>query len=155
MTDYAATPVQPIVQGLITLVDPDVPADGINFFGKGILLTGPLAPVRTAAGNYTLTLDPGLPGDVAIDPPFGRFLITIRGTVGVPTIIENKSIAYLTSPTLSATAVGANQIQILLADSAGALSEFDGEGVEIILWRADAGVELVNAQLIGPLFQNN
>jgi hypothetical protein len=155
MTNYAAAPVQPIVQGLLTFVNPDVPADGVTFSGRGILLTGLNAPVRSAAGSYTLTLDPGLPGDVAIDPPFARFMATIRGAVGVPTLITSKSVSYLTSPPLSALAVGANQIQILLADTAGALTDFDGEGVEIILWRGDAGVELVNANLIGPLYQNN
>jgi len=154
MTDYAAVPVQPIVQGLITLVNPDVPDDGIDFFGIGIVQNGPFAPVRNGAGSYTLTRDPGLPGDVAINPLFGRFMMTVCGpngiAAGAPTAIESKSLTYLTSPLLNANLVGANQIEIFLA-AGGAGTDFE-TGLEIILWRADAGVELTNLNIIGPLF---
>ena len=154
MSDFAAAPIQPFVQGLITFVNPDVPADGIQFSGVGIVTTGLNAPVY-AAGDYILTLDPGLPGDVAINPPFGRFLLTVRGpsgpSAGTPTAVVSKSLTYLVSPI---PGVGATKIQISLANGAAAPADFE-EGLEIILWRGDAGVELVNATLIGPLFQND
>jgi hypothetical protein len=154
MTDYAAAPVQPIVQGLLSVRFVDS-AGILSFFGVGIVLTGVNAPLYVGAGHYVLTLDPGLPGDVAIDPPFGRTLLTVRGPVGgaagTPTIVESKSINYIVN---AVPGVGANKIEIFLTDSAddGADPE---TGLEIVLWRADAGVELVNANLIGPLFQNN
>jgi hypothetical protein len=149
MTDYAAAPVQPIVQGLLTVRG--IEGFILSFFGIGIVQTGPFAPVRVGAGNYILTLDPGLPGDVAIDPPFGRQLLNVRSPMGTPTAVISKSIAYLTSPTLNPTQVGANQIQIRLANltPVGVDPEV---GLEIILWRADAGVELTNLNIIGPLF---
>jgi len=144
MTDFAAAPAQPIVQGLIRATNLDG-SGVVSFFGIGIVQTGPFAPVYNGVGNYTLTLDPGLPGDVAIDPPFARFLMTVRALAGTPTLVVAKSIAYITSPAGSAAAIGANQIQISLTT--------DPEvALEIILWRGDAGVELTNLNIIGPLF---
>lgn len=149
MTDYAAAPVQPIVQGLLTVRG--IEGFVLSFFGKGIVQTGPFVPQRVGAGNYILTLDPGLPGDVAIDPPFGRQLLNVRALMGTPTAVVSKSIAYITSPAAAAARVGANQIQINLANVGG--TGMDPEvGLEIILWRADAGVELTNLNIIGPLF---
>jgi len=148
MTDYAAAPAQPIVQGLLTARNLD--ASGVvTFFGIGIVQTGPNAPIYVGAGHYILTLDPGLPGDVAIDPPFGRFMMTVRGPggllVGTPTAVDSKSINYIQNPV---PGVGADKIEILL--------NVDPEtGLEIVLWRADAGVELVNANLIGPIYPNH
>jgi len=146
MTDYAAAPAQPIVQGLLSVSGIEVPI--ISFFGIGIVQTGPFAPLRNGAGDYTLTLDPGLPGDVAIDPPFGRVLLNIRATAGTPTAVVSKSITYITSPSANPVLVGANQVRILLANLAGV--GIDPENaLEIIIWRGDAGVELVNANIIG------
>lgn len=154
MTDYAAAPVQPIVQGLLTVRFVDS-AGILSFFGIGIVLTGPNAPLYVGAGHYVLTLDRGLPGDVAIDPPFGRTLLTVRGpsggAAGTPTAIEGKSINYIPNPV---PGVGADKIEIFLVDGTDTGADPEA-GLEIILWRGDAGVELVNAVLIGPLFQNN
>jgi len=149
MTDYAAAPAQPIVQGLLRAIG----TEGVllTFFGKGIVLTGPFAPLRVGAGNYILTLDPGLPGDVAIDPPFGRVLLNVRAPEGVPTAVISKSIAYITSAPLNPAQVGANQIQIRLANLAGVGVDPES-GLEIVLWRGDAGVELTTVNIIGPLF---
>lgn len=147
MTDYAAAPVQPIAQGLITLVGENV--TGIAFFGIGIVPSGPNGPLRNGVGDYTLTLDRGLPGNVAMDPPFGRVLITPRATApGVPTLVLQKSQTFLVNPV---PGVGADKIRILFT-GAGGTTPIDSE-FEIIIWRGDAGVELVNANLIGPLYQ--
>ncbi len=145
MTDYAAAPAQPIVQGLLRVFEIDS-TPMLAFFGIGIVQTGPFKPVYNGLGNYTLTLDPGLPGDVAIDPPFGRALLNVRALPGVPTAVVSKSIGYITSPAANATAIGANQIQITL-------NEDPETALEIILWRGDAGVEPTNVNIIGPLFQ--
>jgi hypothetical protein len=154
MTDYAAAPVQPIVQGLISFVNPDVPGDGISFFGIGVIQTGPNGPSYVGPGHYILTLDPGLPGDVAIDPAAGLFQMTVRGPSGIvagaPTAIDSKAVNYILSPVRG---VGATKIEIFLA--AGATPTDFETGLEIVLRRGDAGVELVNANLIGPLFPNN
>ncbi len=152
MTDYAAAPVQPIVQGLLRVFTIDS-TPMLAFFGIGILLTGPNAPLYMGTGHYILTLDPGLPGDVAIDPPFGRTLLTVRGptggAAGTPTAIEGKSINYIPSPVAG---VGANKIEIFLVNSAGTGTDPE-VALEIVLWRGDAGVELTNLNIIGPLFQ--
>jgi hypothetical protein len=155
MTDYAAAPAQPIVQGLLRAFGNEGVV--LTFFGIGIVQTGPNAPFYVGPGNYILTLDPGLPGDVAIDPPFGRFMMTVRSAPGIPTTIVSKGINYGTSPVPGVfvpgpvPGIGANKLQILLANSAGVGTDA-ATGLEIILWRGDAGVELTNLNIIGPLF---
>lgn len=150
MTDYASAPVQPIVQGLVTTVSQEVGPTLLTFFGKGIIRSGPLgsvgvpgAPVALGVGDYLLSLDAGLPGDVAIDPPFGRVLLTVRSVVGVPSPVISKSITYLVSPT---PGVGCNQVRIEFANAV--LGAVDST-FEIVIWRAEAGVELTNVNIIG------
>lgn len=146
MSDYAATPVQPILQGLVTPFGVDG-FSGITFFGIGVVQTGLNKPFFNGAGDYILTLDKGLPGDVAINPDFARTQITIRPFIpGTPTNVVTKAVNYIVNPT---PGVGCDKIEILLADSAGVGTDAI---FEIIVRRADAGVELVNANLIGPLF---
>ena len=146
MTDYAAAPAQPILQGLVTLTE-----TGINFFGIGVVQTGPFAPQRVGAGDYILTLDRGLPGDVAIDPPFARTQITPRAlVVGTASLVVAKAVNYIVNPLTPG--VGCTQIEILFADVGG--DPVDSP-FEIIVRRGDAGVELVSANLIGPLFPPN
>lgn len=147
MTDYAAAPAQPILQGLITLIEsPQRGGLGINFFGEGVVQSGPDAPLYVGPGHYILTLDPGLPGDVAIDPPAARFMMTVRAPVGVTTVVVTKSIFYIPSPT---PRVGATKIEILLTNGAGA-DEVDFEdGLEIILWRGNAGADPANVNIVG------
>lgn len=145
MTDYAAAPSQPIAQGLVTVFPQEVGVPILSFFGKGIVPSGPQGPVAMGTGDYLLTLDAGLPGDVAIDPPFGRFMLTVRATTpGTPTTVVSKSLSYIPSVT---PGVGATQVRVEFAIEAG--TAFDPPAFEIIIWRADAGVELTNANLIG------
>jgi hypothetical protein len=72
MTNYAAAPIQPIINGVITVGE-----GGPVFVGRGIF-----SIARTvggaAFGDFTLILDQGLPGDVGIDPVFARSMITQR-----------------------------------------------------------------------------
>jgi hypothetical protein len=162
MADYAAAPSQPILQGLITIV-----AGAPVFTGKGIATifrtpaTATPAPVG-AVGDFTLVLEPGLPGDAGVDPAFARTMITTRGAgaSGAATIDE-KSILYATvqgvlppvSPPLPG--IGANAIRVIL--EAGGAPEDPSPpaagGVEIIVWRGWARDPNFQVQIIGPLFQ--
>lgn len=151
MTDYASAPAQPILQGLIS-VNADL---SVNFEGMGVS-----AIARTvggaAAGDFTLTLDPGVPGDVSIDQQFGRSLLTVRGSLlnAVPgaTSIDGKALSYIPNANPQ---IGSNKIRVVLT-AAGAgtdPSDADGDGCEIVLWRGNAGIDAPNAQLFGPLYQ--
>lgn len=64
MADYAAAPIQPIVQGLVTTVAGTPPVT--SFFGRGIekVVRG------VTLGTYRLLLDPGLPGNAGALEPF-------------------------------------------------------------------------------------
>jgi hypothetical protein len=104
MTDYAAAPIQPIVQGLLT-VDPVTLVP--TFEGKGVA-----SVTRTVAGTsilYTLTLDEGLPGNAGelqpgptfaliLQQPDARTLVTARGSItnAVPgaTSVAGIGVAY-------------------------------------------------------------
>jgi hypothetical protein len=70
MTDYAATSVQPIVQGLLTVSGPLATAPNVpTFTGKGVS-----AVARVAVGpviSYVFTLDAGLPGNAGEVEPTG------------------------------------------------------------------------------------
>jgi hypothetical protein len=151
MTDYAVTPVQPIVQGLVTI--PSGVAGGpVLFKGKGALPTvtrDPLSPF----GAFTLTLDTGLPGNAgALQPlpdqpgvtspsvPDARALITIRGnpTLAPPgTTITQQAVSYIPSPT---PGVGINQIEVVLSIAGVGVDPVlpAATGFEIIVWK---GVE--------------
>jgi len=166
MTDYAAAPSEPIVQGLLTLIN-----NGVTpfFSGKGVsaVFRTPVAatPPGNALGDFTLVLDAGLPGDVGLDPAFGRSLIEVRGSaLAVPagsTSIDEKAINYatvvgaappVTPPTFP---IGANAIRIILSAGGVPTDPFDadGDGVEIVLWRGYARDPNYQVQIIGPLYQ--
>jgi hypothetical protein len=151
MTDYAASPVQPIVQGLLTITpETDFGPGVVSFFGIGIVTSGPNAPRYVSGGRYLLTLDPGLPGDVAIDPPFGRYLLTVRAPApSTPTNILSKALTYIVNPV---PGVGTTQIEITVAIGSPPVSD-DPDGpnrqIEIIIWRGDAGVEPTNVNIVG------
>lgn len=79
MTDYAAAAVQKIAQALVAPIALSAPGSAQTLIAQ----RGFLNVVRTvggaAAGDFTFTLDPGLPGDVSLDPLFARTNITLRG----------------------------------------------------------------------------
>lgn len=143
MTDYAAAPIQPIVQGLLT-VDPvsHVP----TFRGKGVS-----AVTRVAAGPdilYTLHLDEGLPGNAGelqpgptiVGPqPDARTLINIRGSltnaiVGGTSIVATGVTYAQPSPAdggLGAVLLVFTNAVPAAVDPTGAVAS----GVEIIIWK--------------------
>lgn len=152
MTDYAAAPSEPIVQGLITVGEL-----GPAFSGRGIssiVRTPAGAPLfGNAHGDYLLTLDVGLPGDVSLDAGFGRSFLTIRGAFSNPihfsTTIDEKAISYNSSPApgvfvLGPTpGIGSNVVRVVLVASSTGLATdpfgSDGSGCEIVIWRGAAG----------------
>jgi hypothetical protein len=166
MADYAAAPIQPIVQGLLTVLTPTAafPLGQVVFTGRGAFV-GPqgtgVAPGRgtNAHGDFVLTLDPGLPGTagaveavpaqvtnpalLAPAAPLVRTLISVRApTPGAPTPLISLSVAYGnftdTVPPV-APGVGLTQVEILTAITGGTLQDpAITSGVEIIVW---AGVE--------------
>lgn len=100
MTDYSPAPTQPIAQALVT------PQAGVNQLIEG---QGFLSIIRTtggaAAGDFTLVLDPGLPGDVALESRLARTNITLRGaTIGGAALASQVPIS-VSYPTLTTVRV--------------------------------------------------
>lgn len=170
MGDYAAAPSEPIVQGLITIIVVGmipIPA----FSGRGvssIIRTPPGAPLfGQAAGDYLLILDEGLPGNVALDPIFGRSFLTVRGApsnaIHFSTLIDQKAISYVANPAPGVFVpgpvpdLGSNVVRVVLSVSATALATDPtgtvGSGCEIVIWRGNAGPDSYSSNLIGPLFE--
>jgi hypothetical protein len=131
--DVAAAPLQPILQGLITIV-------GGNpvFTGKGAsgIFRGAFP------GTFLLPLDQGLPGAVGIDPNFARAVITIRGqtTGGLPvTTIDQKAITYVNGFPNPPSPVPLSAVRVALTvdgvgtDPTGSAAS----GCEIIVWRTN------------------
>ena len=145
MTDYAAAPIQPIVQGLLTVdIVGGVPVP--TFHGKGVS-----AVTRTMAGAdiiYTLFLDEGLPGNAGeLQPgptilgpqPDARTLINIRGSltnaiIGGTSIVAT-GVTYA-QPSLADGGLGA--VLLVFTDAVPAAVDPTGavaSGVEIIIWK--------------------
>jgi hypothetical protein len=111
------------------------------FTGKGVS-----AVVRTAggaaAGDFTFTLDPGVPGnagEVAAGAPDIRSLVTVRGSA-TATIAGGSSITAtgITYTTPSATDGGDTQFRLVLTNATPAGVDPSGanaSGVEIALFR--------------------
>jgi hypothetical protein len=168
--DYAAAPSEPIVQGLITIVVIDTIPTPV-FSGRGIssiIRTPPGVPLMgQAAGDYLLTLDEGLPGDVALDPIFGRSFLTVRGApsnaIHFSTTIDQKSISYVANPAPGVyvpgpvPGLGSNVVRVVLTASSTAAptdpTGTAGNGCEIVIWRGNAGPDDYSSNLIGPLFE--
>lgn len=147
--DYAAAPIQPIVQGLLTVsgagVPPPLGPHIPTFQGKGVS-----AVTRTVAGAtivYTLLLDEGLPGNAGeLQPgptilgpqPDARTLINIRGSLtnAIPggTSIVATGVGYAEpGPDGGVTAI----LLVFTDDTPTAVDPTDdvASGVEIIVWK--------------------
>jgi len=134
MTDYAVTPFQPIVQGVVTFDAFDNPV----FTGEGVSEIA--RPAGFPVGAFLLTLDEGLPGNAGavppglspINDPNVRTMITMRGA-GVPPIsnITATAVLYLVSP---AVGVGADQILVVTRTNPPAPAD-PVAGFEMIVWR--------------------
>lgn len=142
MTNYAAAPIQPIVDGLVTF------SGGVPFFdGKGVSAIVRGTPLH---GDFILTLDVGLPGNAGAVPffepqpfpppalPFApdpdvRTLVTPLGfpLSGVASI----GVSYIPS---ALTGVGAPQIEVVMTN-AGFNPVDPSGGFLIVVWRGIGG----------------
>jgi hypothetical protein len=120
LANYATAPIQPIINGLISF------AGGAPVFtGRGVSLIA-----RTlggaASGDITITLDPGLPGDVAIDPLYARAMMTNRplGALAGGTTISQQAVTYPTTTT------------VRFVTSIGGVGTDPGI-LEVIVWRTN------------------
>jgi len=127
MTDYAAAPSQPIVQGLLT-----VSGSTPTFTGKGVE-----SVTRSASGDFVLQLDPGLPGNAGeLDPDQARSMVTLRGGSGSPpvTTITQTAVTYQDSGTADG---GFDQVRVVFS-IAGTATDPNGAaagGAEIVVWK--------------------
>jgi hypothetical protein len=139
MNDYAAAPVQPIAQGLVT-VGPG-PNFTTTFFGRGVQ-----AITRTAAGAYRLVLDEGLPGNAGETEPLpvglaapaapdGRTMITLRAG-GAAANISAVLVGYAQTAPPPADG-GLNVVEVFLQ----ALIPTDAD-FEIVVWLGVASAQL-------------
>jgi hypothetical protein len=143
MSDYAAAPIQPIVQGLLTIV-----AGAPVFTGVGVK-----SVVRTvggaALGDFSLLLDPGLPGNAGELPPTGigtaltiavpdpRTLCTVRGAVATgATTINTIGVSYIL-PSVPPGDGGETTIRIVMQAGGAATDPVGaaGNGAEVITWK--------------------
>jgi hypothetical protein len=143
MSDYAAAPIQPIVEGFITF--PGGSGGPIVFLGKGVsqvtrdALTG-------GVGSYVLLLDTGLPGNAGAVPaanaplptpdPDVRTLVTPLG-VGAPPSSGVAFIGVSYNPA-AGPGIGARSVEIVLQAPGGAFIDPVG-GVYVVVWRGLGG----------------
>jgi hypothetical protein len=138
--DYAAAPIQPIVEGFVSY--PGGVGTQPFFDGKGVS-----AIVRDGAfGGFILTLDVGLPGNAGAVPfgpsppllpdPDVRTLVIPFGSNGIPlTGIGSIGVSYIPS---AVTGVGAPQVEIVLCGSTLVPTD-PVDGFEVVVWRGLGG----------------
>jgi hypothetical protein len=122
MTDYAAAPMQPIANLIIDPLNP------LFFDGGQGVLNVVRTPGGSPGGDFTITLDPGLPGDVGLDGNFGRTTLTQRGTLGTlagGTTIVGSVVTYPTQTT----------VRVVFMNIAGVAT--DPATTEVLIWRAN------------------
>jgi hypothetical protein len=161
MTDYAATSVQPIVQGLLTVSGAAAPSPNVpTFTGKGVSAVARVV----VAGNisYVFTLDAGLPGNAGEVEPTGAAYPAAQvpgagsgasSTTNVPApdmrsyfaVRGSSTAAVPGSTTITSTAVtwlapgadgGFTQFKLVFLNAAGVTvdpSDLVAAGVEIVI----------------------
>jgi hypothetical protein len=123
MSDFAVTPFEPIVQGVVTYAGPLLSWEGVGLEAIQRL-------PGHAAGAYLLTLDEGLPGNSGAVPPGAaptvnpdvRTVITCRAPVP-PAVnpIQTTGILYL--PIVPIPGVGCTFILVVMADNTNTLAD--------------------------------
>lgn len=163
--DYAAAPTQPIIQGVVNIILPEVeivegtPAEVRSAPARsasriraarraGFQIPDPalsfyglgVSAIRSDLnGNVLLTLDMGVPGNVGIDSKYARTLVTIRGTGSPPnTFVDEKLVSYPDTRTVA----------IMFMSEGFVVFPFQ---FEVIVWRGNATPSDYSAQIIGPL----
>jgi hypothetical protein len=147
MPDYAAAPIQPIVEGIVTF--PGGPGTQPFFDGKGVS-----AITRAAGfplGVYILTLDAGLPGNAgavpfaasSLQPPAPAFppdpdvrtMVTPITTFPAVAFVQSIGVSYIPS---ALSGVGAPQIEIVITEAV--FLPFDpANGFQVVVWRGLGG----------------
>jgi hypothetical protein len=141
MADYAAAPIQPIVEGFVTL-NGAAPA---SFDGKGC---EPLV-VHPGPGVFELVLDAGLIGNSgavqAIPVQVSGFppdftpdpcVQTIVNIFGFPNGIYNIAVRYIASIVPNQ---GALVVQVIMANVGNVLTDPIATGFNIIVWKGLGG----------------
>jgi hypothetical protein len=119
--NYQATPIQPIAHALIEISEGGAPVLVAGSYGFSAI-------ARTVggagAGDFTLTLDPGVPGAVSLPSDIGsaedagRALVQVRGsaTATIPggTSIVTKNVSYVAPANPNA---GVTQVRLVLANA--------------------------------------
>src|SRR5271157_5485419 len=172
MADYAATPIQLLAHGLITIDaagDPAITGRGFGTIERGV----------SAQGDFIVTFDEGsiamdvssgpivnqpggngLPdgrvGPNGLDPRKARIAMTMRGGTTAP------GLTTLSPRSAEVTAIaGVTTIEVVVVNDADTPTDpmgagapnADGGGIEIIVWYGGAAPDDVTQQVVGPLFQ--
>ncbi len=153
-SEAVSAPIQIIAHGLFVNDNAAFPtADGTAIVNSTGILSIQRFPGGSVEGDFLITLDPGLPGCVAVAGPgtiddAPRVTITVRAGFGLP-YIDSRTVNYIPPPVLNPN-VGVTQLRIVL-DSFGEPS--DVFAFELLVWRGNLASPQPNLQAIGPLFQ--
>ena len=173
MADYAATPLQVLAQGFITIDaagDPVVTGRGFGTIERGVsplgdfILTFDEGSIAMDISSGPIVNQPGgngLPdgrvGPNGLDPTKARIAMTMRGGTTAPglTTLSPRSVQITT------TGSGATTIEVVVVNDVDAPTDpmghgapnADGGGIEIIIWYGGAAPDDVTQQVVGPLFQ--
>jgi hypothetical protein len=142
--DFAAAPIQPIVEGIVTY--PGGLGTAPIFDGKGVSAIV-RDPATGGLGGFILTLDAGLPGNAGAVPfgpsppllpdPDVRTLVVPLGIAVVPPLsgIASIGVSYIPS---ALAGVGAPQIEVVFTNAVFVPHDPKG-GFLIVVWRGLGG----------------
>lgn len=174
MADYAATPVQIIAQGVLTIDaagNPQISGTGFSVAARGAFPVGDFvlsfdegigwADIGSGSlvGEAGFGFPDGQIGPNGIDPRFARVSFTMRGGTTAPgtTTITDKAAVFVSVP-----GQGATQLHVGLAIDPATPADpmgpggpnANGGGLEIVIWYGNAGQsDNFTQQASGPLFQ--
>lgn len=121
MANYDAAPIQPFINGIITIVA-GVPV----FKGRGVSSVV-RTPLGALLGDFTLMLDFGLPGSVGIDPNFAKSQITQRGGVSGATLITQQAVTYPSTAT----------VRVVMSVAGAGTDPVLPAATELVVWRTN------------------
>jgi hypothetical protein len=153
-SEAVSAPIQIIAHGLFVMDNSLFPtADGTAIVNSNGISSIERFPGGSVEGDFLITLDPGLPGCVAVPGPGSfddapRIIITPRAGFGLP-YIDSRTVTYV-PPSMFNPNAGVTQFRIVL-DSVGSPS--DVFAFEILVWRGNLATPQPNLQAVGPLFQ--
>jgi hypothetical protein len=173
MADYAAAPLQPIAQALLTIDaagNPQITGRGFSSvvrasaFPGDFLLTIDEGTGVADIGSGGLVNEPGFGyatgfvGPNGLDPRFVRASLTMRGGTTAPgvTTLSDLSVSFVSVPGQGVTQIRvsiATALDLPLDPMGFGVPNTDGSGLEIMLWNGNAGPDNAQAALVGPLFQ--